>query len=143
MHKLDEARMARHTAYLEKKLPLAEQVWEAFQDNLNNGESAQVLDTKHKDKRSFERAVSRSHILSVLKNGYVIDIQGHSSNSFDMLIMSYVKLSKGYRPLHVAITLTEDICTVKTVYDPRSKHEQWDDNLETRLFFIKEEEKVC
>lgn len=143
---LDVARMARHRMYQEKYMPTAEEAFESFQDNLNNGESAQVFNTHHEDKRSFERAVSRTQVIEVLLNGYVIEAQRQDGQSFDMLIMSYVKITSGYRPLHVAIHLEKDICTVKTVYDPRSKREQWAENLETRLFYIEKcekEEIVC
>lgn len=144
MKDLDVARMERHKRFLDKNLPAAEKAVEEMQEKIENGESIQILMTKHENKRSLERAFSNRNIMEVLENGYAIDFQGRDSHSIDILIMGYVKISNGeYRPLHVALNIRDNVYTVKTVYDPRSKAEQWDDNYETRLFFIKKEDGIC
>jgi predicted RNA-binding protein Jag len=141
---LDVAKMERHQKFLEKHLPMAEKAVEEMQTKIENGDSIEICLTKHENKRSFERAISNRQVMEVIECGYVIEYQGKNIDSIDVLMMGYVKISNGsYRPLHVALNIKDNVYTVKTVYDPRSKAVQWSNNYETRLFFVQKEEKVC
>ena len=134
----DLKRMERHQAYQEKVLPIGEDMVEAMQAKLIEKEVSVIL-SYHEKEREFERAVSREDVLRVLEDGYVIEVQGIQKDrkgnllSIDVLLMSYVKITKGYRPLHVAVNLKQNEITVKTVYDPRSREWQWEDNYENLL----------
>ena len=135
----DEARMARHQQYLEQHLPLVEELFSEFQDRVKIGEDFKILNTKHENKRSLERAVSMSDVKSVIVDGFIIETSIIAENVYDVLIMSFIKMKsvKKYRPLHVSAIFhaNQHVLTVKTVYDPRSKEEQWTNNYTTRVFF--------
>lgn len=134
---IDEERMKRHQKYLDKHLPAVECLFHTFQDKINNLEEVHIVDTRHKDKRALERAVSQKDIMTVLKYGDIIETSKMDDSTYDVLIMSYVKNTTSYRPLHISAIFdaANDLLKIKTIYDPRSKKEQWTNNYTTRAFF--------
>jgi len=134
---IDEERMKRHQQYLDKHLPAIECLFNIFQDKINNSDHVAIIDTRHKDKRALERAVSQKDIMTVLKNGDIIETSKIDESTYDVLIMSYVKNTTNYRPLHISAIFDadRDMLKIKTVYDPRSKEEQWTNSYTTRVFF--------
>lgn len=136
----DTARMMSHRSIQERYLPMVEEAVESLQDKMENKEKIIAMLSKHAFQREQERKVSNNDILNILKDGYPIESQGiDDDQSINILMMGYTKVGSGYRPLHLAINLSKecDKVIVKTIYDPRSRDWQWEENYETRIFFVK------
>lgn len=139
MQEFDVARMVRHQSYQKKHLPVVEKLFATFQNKIENNEIVNIINTHHKNKRSFERAVSKVDMMTVISEGDIIETSKINETTYDVLIMSYIKSKSTimYRPLHVSAVFhaDKDTIVIKTVYDPRSKAEQWTNNFTERVFF--------
>lgn len=92
--------------------------------------------SNHYRQRSFERVVSSSDILNVLKNGWVIE---SSDNS--VIVLGYSKYGLVYRPFHVVLAKkTFHNWKIKTVYCPESHGWKWNEGFDERVCFCKIEE---
>lgn len=135
----DIERMTRHQSYQERNLPLAEAAVESIQDKIEEREAVSIRVSKHGNERELERAISNRDLMAVLSGGYAIECQGVQKDSIEILLMGHTKgYNNMYRPLHVAVSIKDNDVLVKTAYDPRSREWQWENNYETRIFYLED-----
>ncbi|MDX8367684.1 DUF4258 domain-containing protein [Cytobacillus sp. IB215665] len=135
--KIDSERTEKHHAVQSKLKPKVELVLEKFQKQLAEG-NAEVLWTKHEKQRELFRSFSRRSVLEAIQNGWVIEAYNNNDRSMSVLIIYFLKTTSGnYRPMHVYVNISKNVCNVITVYDPRSGEHMWSDNYQKRVLYAK------
>ena len=93
----------------------------------------------HSQKRQLERAISRSELIAIIKNGEIVHqrIVGKYSRS---IILGYLATQGGPRPLHAVLEYRHDeqFVEVITLYDPRTK-KMWSPDFKTKICFCEQE----
>lgn len=122
-----------------KFLPTGEQEHENFLKKLK-GNTATIETDAHFTKRSQERAVSTSEVLSVIENGWAVE-RNQSVGKASIVLLGYV--GKNYRPLHVVVNqLSDSKWLVLTCYDPRSHAWKWTETFDERKCFCNDDSDV-
>lgn len=104
------------------------------------GNIATVEMDAHFMKRSKERAVSLSEVLSVIDNGWVIE-RNQTVGKASIVLLGYV--GKNYRPLHIVVNqLSDNKWLIITSYDPRTHAWKWTDSFDERKCFCSEDGDV-
>src|SRR5699024_1997288 len=84
--------------------------------------------TSHVKKRLYQRCISESEIHSALNNGWLIRSKPQSA-----IILSYTKVGRTYRPIHVVLGYNGDTIEIITAYRPDHFTEVWNDSYDKRI----------
>lgn len=121
-----------------KSLSVWDKRLQIFLDELSE-DTVIIKYSNHYQKRKQERLIFERDVIEVLENGGVIEKTKHGDRN-RILVFSYVKKGKRYRPVHVALEIQPyNTWEVVTVYCPNSQPWKWSKTLDERICFCKKE----